>query len=137
MNKLHYLTTLFGIIMVGVIGYTIYSPRKDRNWVKFDQGIIEGSKTVTYADMESIQIMKDGYIAFKLILNNETNQTSDVQTIFLGCKQKLYSVADYTHCDKLNGAGKVTLYGKSEMVISLKSGSPMERFANNICPAKS
>jgi hypothetical protein len=137
MNKLHYLATLFGIVMLGFVCLLIYSEKKDGHWVAFDQDIVDGSKVVTYADMNSVQIMSDGYIAFKLILNNETNKTSVVQTIFLGCEQKLYGIADYTNYSELNGFGKQTLYGQPTEILSIRPGSPMERYVSNICPMKS
>ena len=137
MNKSHYLTTIFAVLMLGCVSFLIYSSKFDRHWVVFDQDIVDGTKVVTYADMNSIQIMNDGYISFKLILNNETNKISVIQTIFLGCEQKLYGIADYTNYSELNGFGKQTLYGQPTEILSIRPGSPMERYMSNICPMKS
>lgn len=123
--------------MLGFLGSLIYSAKKDHHWQEFEHTDDGGFKIATYIDMDSIRFMNDGYIAFKLILNNETNKTSVVQTIFVGCDQKLYGIADYTNYDSLNGEGRQTLYGQPDAILSIKSGSQMEKYVSNICPMKS
>jgi len=133
MKLLNYIMSVLMTTVIAVSIYGIIFISTQSDWTKFDEEINEHKRIISMIDMGSIKYVGDGYISFTILMNDYVKNQSSVGTIFLSCKNRLYSVMNYWNFDRLDGRGSIVSSGDSHDISAIKNGSALDKRSRMIC----